>query len=63
MNSAKQWKEVTMDINDMISVLKAYKKGKTIQSYDDENQCWCDNISPSWNFGELDYRIKPDNEE
>ena len=53
-----------MSIDEQIAVMKAYSEGKTIQSrvkdrFVDE---WTDVPDPHWNFGEWDYRVKPENE-
>ena len=46
-------------INEMLEILTAYKEGKEIEYYDEDEKYWCWNTSPIFNF-EYIYRIKPD---
>jgi len=49
-----------MTISEMISVLLAYKSGKTIEAksidYDDK---WVKTLDPTFNFAQYEYRIAP----
>ena len=52
------------DIDHMIAVLQAFKKGKAIQSryrpQQDIDVCWIDATEPSWDWDTFDYRVKPE---
>jgi hypothetical protein len=50
-----------MTRDEMITVLQADKDGKVIQCrhlYNDDE--WADSLIPCWNFGNFEYRIKPE---
>ena len=52
-----------MEIDDMIEVLQAYKKGKQIQYRNTRlDGDWVDpeTRSPVWQFYEFEYRVKPE---
>jgi len=51
-----------MTTKEKIEVLQAYEDGKKIQCKyrKDGDVKWEDSPEPSWNFGCLDYRIKPE---
>lgn len=47
------------DIDYMISVMRAYKEGKTIESkFRYSPSVWCIDYSPVWNWDRMDYRVK-----
>ena len=48
-----------MQIDEMIAVLQAARDGKTIQD-SMSNDAWYDNPDPTWNFGAIMYRVKPE---
>jgi hypothetical protein len=56
--------EMSMDHDEMIAVIQAHKEGKEIQfrCVDDFDKTWTSysESSPSWNFSEFEYRIKPE---
>ena len=47
-----------MTYDEMIAVLRAHKEGKTIQSKLGKE--WADVADPTWNFGTVEYRVKPE---
>ena len=50
-----------MTTQEMIEVMKAYDKGKTIQWSSKANKTWADcTDEPCWNWNWNDYRIKPE---
>lgn len=49
-----------MTTQEKIEVMKAYEDGKTIQSYDLEQDKWVNCQNPTWNWLGFDYRIKPE---
>ena len=49
-----------MTTQEKIEVMKAYEDGKTIQSYDIEQDKWVNCHNPTWNWLGFDYRIKPE---
>lgn len=49
-----------MTTQEKIEVMQAYEDGKTIQSYDLEQDKWVNCHNPTWNWDTLDYRIKPE---
>ncbi len=45
---------------EMIEVMQAFEAGKEIEFYSDTSHDWVYiSIKPIWNWGEFDYRIKP----
>ena len=55
---------MSMDHDEMIAVIQAHKEGKEIQfrCVDDFDKTWTgySESSPSWDFSEFEYRIKPE---
>ena len=56
-----------MKLDDMISVMQAFRDGKAIQSKRNPNYNagisegdWIDNVAPTWDWVQRDYRVKPD---
>lgn len=45
---------------DIIKIMQAFLAGKPIQSRQWQSSEWLDNYTPSWEWGEYDYRVKPD---
>jgi hypothetical protein len=53
-----------MDIDSMIAVLEAAKKGKMIQSrLSNTDNSWIDCSFPTWDFCYNEYRVKPEPKE
>lgn len=51
-------------LKEKIEVMQAYLDGKTIQdNIDDEWTDWEGEIAPHFNWGQIDYRIKPENKQ
>ena len=49
-----------MTHDEMIAVITAHKEGKTIQFRWRSEIKWQDTACPAWNFGDHDYRVKPE---
>jgi Na+-transporting NADH:ubiquinone oxidoreductase subunit NqrF len=47
-----------MTINQIREILTAFEAGKNIQCKSGDN--WVDIPQPSWNFGGVEYRVKPE---
>ena len=48
-----------MTHDEMIEVIQAHKNGKVIQVRTAPSALWCTTIVPNWNFGFLEFRVKP----
>ena len=51
-----------MTLKEQIAVMKAFHDGALIESrpkYSHIECCWCDSDDPSWNWLEVEYRVKP----
>lgn len=51
---------MTMTHDEMIEVIQAHKEGRTIQARHRKKHPWGDVPNPSWNFFEVQYRVKPE---
>lgn len=51
--------KLMMTDQEIINVIAAHQEGKTIQYKDSYSGEWIIATSPSWNFADSDYRIKP----
>lgn len=49
-----------MIIDQMISVLQAAREGKQIERRVKGTKNWIDGTIPSWNFCDIEYRVKPE---
>ena len=54
----KAKRKENMKIKEMIEVLQAFEDGKPIE-FGNSIKPWNETNSPSWNFGDYNYRIKP----